>query len=257
MTDYGARVDLHVKVLDERVVRRAKARGLDALVYAPHFTRLPDIETRAARYSDGELSVIPAREIFTGDWRTRKHVLGLDLSDPIPDFITLEGAIAELERQDAAILVPHPSFLTVSLTAADIDHYRDAIHAVETFNPKHLPHHNRRARAIARSVDRPVFASSYAHLRGTVGEAWTEFPDLEPTGEELVEALKRRGDRSIGRQTGIRHGIHRALEMAHLGYENTVQKVDRVVLGGREATHPDHPAYAGRFDDVAVYQREG
>ncbi|PSP39031.1 metal-dependent phosphoesterase, partial [Halobacteriales archaeon QH_7_65_31] len=34
------RVDPHVKILDERVVRRAKQRGLDAIVYAPHFIRL-------------------------------------------------------------------------------------------------------------------------------------------------------------------------------------------------------------------------
>ncbi|PHQ46649.1 metal-dependent phosphoesterase, partial [Halorubrum sp. C3] len=35
------RVDAHVKVLDDEVVARAKDRGIDALVYAPHFTRLP------------------------------------------------------------------------------------------------------------------------------------------------------------------------------------------------------------------------
>ena len=65
------RVDLHVKVLDERVVERAKARGLDALVYAPHFTRLPAIRARAARFSDDDLLVVPAREVFTGSWRDR------------------------------------------------------------------------------------------------------------------------------------------------------------------------------------------
>jgi len=60
------RVDCHVKVLNERVVERAKRAGLDALVYAPHFTRLPEIRERAAAYSDDELLVVPAREVFTG-----------------------------------------------------------------------------------------------------------------------------------------------------------------------------------------------
>jgi predicted metal-dependent phosphoesterase TrpH len=46
------RIDPHVKVLDDRVVRRAKARGIDAVVYAPHFTRLPEIRDRAARVPD-------------------------------------------------------------------------------------------------------------------------------------------------------------------------------------------------------------
>ena len=253
MTDYGARVDLHVKVLDERVVRRAKTRGLDALVYAPHFTRLPDIEATAERFSDEDLTVIPGREVFTGTWRSRKHVLGIGLSEPIPDFITLEAAIAELARQDAVILVPHPAFLTVSLSAGDVRRFRDDIHAVETFNPKHLPLHNRRARSIARAVDRPAFASSYAPLRRSVGEAWTTFPDYESTAEDIVAAIKGGAMRTTDRRRGVGHGTQRGLELAHLVYENTVQKVDRVVLGGQEPTHPTNPAYGGRFVDAMAY----
>jgi hypothetical protein len=44
-----------------------------------------------------------------------------------------------------------------------------------------------------------------------------------------------------------------ALEFAHLGYENTWEKFDRVMLQGTEPTHPDHVAYGGAFDDVKVY----
>jgi Predicted metal-dependent phosphoesterases (PHP family) len=80
----GTRVDLHVKVLDERVVERAKKREVDVLVYAPHFTRWPDIRDRAAVFSDEDLLVVPGRELFTGDWRTRQHVLALDLEEPVP-----------------------------------------------------------------------------------------------------------------------------------------------------------------------------
>ncbi|MFB6197714.1 MAG: PHP domain-containing protein, partial [Halobacteriaceae archaeon] len=138
MEDVSTKVDPHVKVLDEDVVKRAKQRGVDVLVYAPHFKRLPDIESEAALYSDDDLLVVPAREIFTGSWKDRKHILAVGLSDPVPDFITLEGAMAELGRQDAAVLVPHPMFLTVSLSEEDINQYADAIDAVETYNPKHL-----------------------------------------------------------------------------------------------------------------------
>ncbi|MFW6320736.1 MAG: PHP domain-containing protein, partial [Halohasta sp.] len=56
---------MHTKILTDAVVDRAKRRGLDVLVYAPHFTRLPEIRRRAARYSDDDLLVVPAREIFT------------------------------------------------------------------------------------------------------------------------------------------------------------------------------------------------
>lgn len=247
------RLDGHVKVLDERIVERAKARGLDGLVYAPHFTRLPEIRARAERFADDELLIVPGREIFTGDWRNRKHVLAVGLSDPVPDFITLEGAMAELERQRATVLVPHPEFATVSLEAHDIRAHRDRIHGIEVYNLKHLETHNDRARELAAEFDLPAFGSSYAHLRKSVGEAWTEFDRHFETNAELVAALRDGAPRSVYHRDGADHLLRRVAEFSHLFYENSWGKVDRLFLSGTEPTHPDHIAYDGRFDHVSVY----
>jgi len=244
---------MHVKILDEVVVERAKARGLDVLVYAPHFVRLPEIRERADRFSDDELLVVPARELFTGDWRRRKHVLAVGLDEPVPDFLTLEGTMAELRRQDAAVLVPHPEFATVSLDADAIAEYDDLIDAVEVYNPKHWARHNRRAREIARETEQPGFASSYAHLRGTVGEAWTRFERSIESADELVAALQSGAARRIYHRDGLRHRLRCKLEFAHLGWENTWKKFDRIYLQGTEPTHPGHIAYGGAFDDVRLY----
>lgn len=246
MTD-GIRVDPHVKVLDDTVVERAKARGLDAIVYAPHFTRLPDIEVTAERFTDEELLVIPGREVFTGTWRNRKHVLALDLDEPVPDFIDLDDAFRALTDQNAVVLVPHPTFLTVSLTAADIGRYRESIHAVETYNPKHWSWHNRAARSISRTTELPTFASSYAHLRGSIGEVWTTFPHVERSRDAIVDAFRSGATRTVERRSGLGHQLRCTAEFAHLFYENSWAKFDRVVLSGTEATHPSQPAYDGRF----------
>lgn len=253
MTAATTAVDLHVKVLDESVVRRAKSRNLDVLVYAPHFERLPTIREAAARYTDEELLVVPGREVFTGSWRERRHVLAIGLEEPVPDFITLEAAMREFDRQDAAVLVPHPTFLNVSLGPERIVRHRDVIDAVETYNPKHWLHHDRRARTIALEESLPRFASSYAHLRRSVGEAWTTFDRSIHDERELVEALRNGASRSVHHRTGLAHQGQCAMEFAHLGWENSWEKVDRLLLSGREATHPDDPAYDGRFDDAAVY----
>lgn len=253
MNDQGTTVDLHVKILDREVVRRAKACGIDVLVYAPHFTHLPDIAARAARFSDDDLLVVPAREVFTGPWRDRKHVLAVGLAEPVPDFITLDAAMSEFERQDAAVLVPHPEFLTVGLTAEDIGAHADRIHAVETYNPKHLARHNRRAREIAGTTEILAFASSYAHLRTTVGEAWTAFDARIETASDLVEALVSGVPRRVEHRRGGPHMFRCAAEFAHLGWENSWKKADRVFLSGLEATHPNQPVYDGRFDDASVY----
>lgn len=246
---------MHVKILDDSVVRRAKSRGIDVLVYAPHFTRFRTIEREAERFSDDEVTVIPAREVFTGPWHNRRHLLAFDLTDPIPDFITLEGAVSELDRQDAGVLVPHPGFLTVSLGRERIDRYSDVIDAVEAYNPKHLTWHNRQARTISRETELPTFTSSYAHLTGTVGEAWTAFDRPIETASDLVRGVTE-GDPQLYHNAGIEHRLRCLAEFAHLGYENTWEKFDRVVRSGMEPTHPGHVAYGGRFDDVRV-DRDG
>lgn len=244
---------MHVKRLDERVVERAKARDIDVLVYAPHFTRLPDVRSAAREFSDDDLLVVPAREVFTGSWRNRKHVLVLGLTDPIPDFITLDGAMAEIDRQNAVAVVPHPAFLNVGMSEMDVRAYSDLIDAVETFNPKHLPWDNRQARRIARATGKPTFTSSYAHLRGTIGEAWTAFDDPIETETDLLAALREHAPRHIETRPGVAHALRCKAEFAHLGWENSWGKIDRLLLSGQEETHPRHVAYGGQFDDVAVY----
>jgi len=247
------RVDCHVKVLDERVVERAKRAGLDALVYAPHFTRLPEIRERAAVYSDDELLVVPAREVFTGTWRNRKHILALGLEEPVPDFIPLETAMAELKRQDATVLVPHPTFANVSFEESDFRTYTETIDALEIFNPKHFPMHNRRARDLAEAFSLPPITSSYAHLPQTVGVAHTAFETPIESEADLVTALQDGVARRVVYENGLNRWATTATELGHLVYENTWEKIDRLFLSGTEPTHPEHIAYDGRFDDVAVY----
>jgi len=246
------RVDPHVKVLNDRVVSQAKRADLDAIVYAPHFTRLPEIRARAAAYSSEDLLVIPAREVFTGNWRNRKHVLAIGLSEPVPDFIPLSVAMDEFERQEAAVLAPHPEFLTVSLTEADLRQYRQVVDAVEIYNPKHLPRHNRRAKEIVDTLEYPPFASSYAHLPETVGVAYTAFDRID-TEAGLVDALREGARRRVVYKRWRNRWRTTARELGHLCWENTYQKADRLFLSGIEPTHPKHIAYEGRFEDVSCY----
>ena len=241
------RVDPHVKVLTEAVAERAKARGLDVLVFAPHFERLPDIRARAERFSDDDLLVVPAREVFTGTLRTRKHVLALGLDDPVPDFITLDGAMNAIDRQDAVALAPHPTFATVSFTPAEIERYDVA--AAESYNPKQRA----AGETPAPTGGRPAFGSSYAHLPTTVGEVWTEFEADIDSAADLLAAFSEGAPRSVYHRSGPAHLARCTAEFAHLAWENTAEKIDRILLSGMEATHPGHVAYGDAFADVAVY----
>jgi len=248
-----SRVDLHVKILDEDVVERAKAVGLDAIVYAPHFTHLSTIRERAARFSDDELLVVPGREYFTGTWTDRKHVLAVDPDEPVPDFLTLEDTMAEVATHDAAVLVPHPEFLTLSMTERDIETYADRVDAVEVYNPKHWPWDDRRAREIARESGLQTYISSYAHLTPTIGEAWVEFDRPIDSAAGLVDALRSGAPRRMYHRDGVGHVLKRRIEFAHLGWENSYEKFERVVVNGDEPTHPAGD-YPDRFAAMNAYR---
>ncbi|WP_248518138.1 PHP domain-containing protein [Salinarchaeum laminariae] len=262
-----SRIDPHVKVLDESIVERAADRGIDAVVYAPHFTRLPEIERRARALSTEDVLVAPAREVFTGTYQNRKHVLALGLDEPVPDFISLEAAMAEFERQDATVLAPHPEYLTVGLSEADLWKYADRIDAIEVYNPKYLPGHGPRSRSIATELDLPAFGSSYAHLGWTVGDVWTETaqpvaadrrpeddqdPDCSEHATTIAHALTDAGNR-VSRRSGVGQRLRSASEIGHLAWENTWKKIDRIGFPGMEDTHPHDDLYDGRFDDAYVY----
>ncbi|AWB26234.1 PHP-associated domain-containing protein [Halococcoides cellulosivorans] len=252
MTGDRTRVDPHVKVLDEQVVSHAIDAGLDVLVYAPHFTHIDDARERAARFSTDELLVVPGREYFTGHWSNRTHVLAVDPEEPLPDFLPLHSTMTELRDRNATVIAPHPEFLTVSLSGAEIAAYDDVIDAVEVRNPKLWPWDRRRARAIAADVDLPTVASSYAHLPGTIGAAWVEFERSIDSAAELRAAIEE-GPSSIGHRTGARAWGRRRLEFAHLGWENSVKKADRILLGGREDTHPENDRYDDHYRKLSVY----
>lgn len=249
----STRVDLHVKILDDEVVRRAKQAGLDVLVYAPHFTHLSEIRERAQQYTDDELLVVPARECFIDRWNQRRHVLVVDPSEPIPDFLTFEATMAELDRRDETLLAPHPEFLTMSLSEADIREYRDAFDAIEVFCPKNFWFHTRRMKAIAGDLDLPTYVSSYSHLPQTVGEAWVEFERPIETADDLTAAIEAGADPGCYRNDGLAHLLKRRLEFLHLGKENTWDKFKRVVVEDEEPTNPYNSNYDERFVDDVSY----
>ena len=252
-TTASTRVDLHVKVLSDEVVAYAKAREIDVIVYAPHFTRFDNIRSRAAQFSDDDLLVIPAREIFTGSWQTRRHILAIGLNEPIPDFISLTGALDALDRQGAATLIPHPEFMNVSFSESDIQANADAVDAIEVYNFKSPGWANTRSISLITETNHQPFGSSYAHLPGSVGRVWTTFDCAIDSEADLVEALKSGVSRRVYHERGLRYTAHELAEFVHLVYENSWKKLDRLFLSGMEPTHPQHIAYDGKYDDVAEY----
>lgn len=242
------RVDVQVTVLDERVAARATARGLDALVYAPPFTRLATVERRAARFDGGDLTVIPGREVVVGPPGARRRLLAVGLASPVPDFLTLNGAVSELDRQGAAILAISPG-AAGGLSRAEIDAHAPEIDAVQTYNASLSPRRNRAAGRIAAASGHPGFGASGARRRGTVGEAWTAFDRPIAGTADLVAAFREGAPRRTMRRRGLAHRARAAAEYGHRLYDRTWRRLERAYLSAMVPTHPDSVAYGGRFDE--------
>ncbi|MFC7073312.1 PHP-associated domain-containing protein [Halovenus rubra] len=251
--DEPTRVDLHVKILDDEVVRRAKEAGLDALVYAPHFTHLSDIRKRAQEYSDDELLVVPARECFADRWNRRRHVLAIDPAEPIPDFLTFEATMAELDRRDETLLAPHPEFLTMSLSGDDLREYSHLFDAVEVFCPKNWWFHTSRMESIASGLDVSTYVSSYSHLHTTIGEAYVEYDRPIESADDLTAAIESDANPRCYRNESFKNLLNRRAEFVHLFKENTWDKFARVVLKDQEPTNPYSSGYDERFTEHVSY----
>jgi len=200
MTGDVLRVDLHVhtcwspdaRTTPSDLVERAAEVGLDRGAVTDH----GEIEGALRAHALDRRRIIVGEEIRC---RGRTEIIGLFLSERIPDGLPLEEAVARVRDQGGVVYAPHPwAYLVApgrharrSIPAADI---------VEVFNSRAFwGWWNRKAATSARRQGRAEAASTDAHFPHELGRAWTEVPAFEgPSG--LVEAL--RAGRPVARATG-------------------------------------------------------
>lgn len=193
------RVDLHAhtrRSLDATtapadLVERALETGLDRIAVTDH----GEIEGAwEARELAPDL-VIVGQEVRC---RCRTELIGLFLTERIPDRLPLEEVAARIRDQGGAIYAPHPFAYAWggrrraarTLALADM---------VEAFNGRaFLGRWNRLARQAARLRGLPSGAGSDAHFPSEIGRAWTELPPFR-TASEFMEVASEA--RAVGRTT--------------------------------------------------------
>lgn len=168
-----------------RVVRVAKARGLDAIAITDHGEIGGALEARKA--AGGDLLVIVGEEIDTdaGD------ILGLFLRERIEATDALQ-AIAAIHAQGGVAVLPHP----FSKTASVDDRVARALDACEGFNARHSRvasvegmEGEPRVSDFARRFDLSLTAGSDAHFVREIGRGRTIVP--ASSLEEAREAILR------------------------------------------------------------------
>ena len=193
------RIDLHshtcyspdARTTPAQLIERAAEAGIDRIAVTDH----GEIEgALRARALDPE-RIIVGEEIRC---RCRTELIGLFLSDRIPEGLPIESVVERIRDQGGLVYAPHPWAYLVRPGR----HARRAVRSadiVEVFNSRAFwGRWNRLAARSAVKANRVTAASSDAHFPHEIGRAWTTVPSFHRP-EELLLALQ--GGEPVARMT--------------------------------------------------------
>lgn len=193
MSERMLRVDLHTHtdrspdaaIPPRELVERAIAAGLDRVAVTDHGEIEGALEAR---------EVAPERVIVGEEVKCAcgTELIGLFLSERIPQRLALEEVIERIRDQDGLVYAPHPyAYLWRpvwragrALAVADV---AEAFNSRAFFRPW-----NRAAEVAARRRGLAVAAGSDAHFAPEIGRAHTEMPAFSGPEEFLVAVREAR-----------------------------------------------------------------
>jgi hypothetical protein len=201
-----ARIDLHLHTEGswdclsdpEAVLECALQRGLDRIAITDH-NRLDVALRMAGEHPD---HIIPGEEVKTAEGI---DVIGLYLSDQIPEGTPAEETIERIREQGGIPYLPHPYAGGKGGGGRLADTLAPLCDVVEVFNARlHRPRQNELAEELAERHGRHRGAGSDAHTLGELGRAYVVVPPHANRPEALLTALE--SGRTVG--TASSHLVH-------------------------------------------------
>jgi len=116
-----------------------------------------------------------------------KHI---DCKDNDKELIKLDKAIAEIRKQNALVLAPHPFDVTrLGIGRENLEKFRDKIDAYEIFNARtKINYFNKKAKQYVKENDLIPFIGSDAHIAREIPNAIIEMEDFK-SKEEFLQNL--------------------------------------------------------------------
>ena len=185
------RVDLHLHTAGswdclsdpEQVLETALARGYARIAITDH-NRVHVGLRLAEAYPD---RVIPGEEVRTAEGI---DVIGLHLSEEIPEKTPAEEAIARIREQGGIPYLPHPYAGGKGGGGRHAERLGPLCDVIEVFNARlHSATANPRAADLAARHGKLTGAGSDAHTLGEIGNAWVDLPDHANRPEAMLAAL--------------------------------------------------------------------
>jgi predicted metal-dependent phosphoesterase TrpH len=183
-TDHSGDCATPVDVL----LQTARDRGLGAIAITDHNEVSGALEARKIAEQMGDLKVIVAEEIKTGE---QGEVIGLFLEEKIPKGLTMAETIAEIRAQGGLVYVPHPFDRFHSVP--DYEHLLgmvEEIDLLEVFNPRvALTAFNEEAVRFASKYRIVPAAGSDSHVAQGLGSVRQRIHDFDGPAE-FLEAMR-------------------------------------------------------------------
>lgn len=152
----------------KKILRIAKARGLDGIVICDHNTIKGGLEAKKIN-KDNNFTVIVAAEIATnaGD------ITGLFLTKEIESRM-FDTVVKEIKQQGGKVILNHP-YKGHDLSKIDFS----KIDYIEGYNSRLDEEHNNKAIELAKEHNIPVIAGSDAHLYAEIANCKTIVDNIE------------------------------------------------------------------------------
>ena len=169
----------------DTLLATAQRVGLGAIAVTDHNEISGALE---ARDRADRVKVIVAEEVKTAD---QGEVIGLFIEEKIPRGMTLQETIAEIQRQEGLVYVPHPFDRMHSVP--DYEHMLDVVDqldAVEVFNPRvAFSAFNEEAARFAGKYRIAAGAGSDSHVAQGLGSVKIRMRDFDGP-EEFLQSLR-------------------------------------------------------------------
>jgi len=170
----------------EEIVDTAIEKNIDCICITDHGKIEGAI--RAMKYGfDKNILVIPGIEIKSrsGD------ILGINIKKIIPNGLTAEKTIREIQKQKGMAIIPHPFNQPVGKFKGGEKEFLMA-DAIETLNASVFKFANKKAVNLSEKMNLCFTAGSDAHRAKFVGRGYLEIPKNILSEEHLIEEVKNK-----------------------------------------------------------------
>ena len=166
----------------EKLVERCSKLGLGAIAVTDHGTAEGAL---ALAKQATPFKLIVGEEVDS----TEGEIIGLFLTESIPNGLTPEETITRIRQQGGIVCVPHPfdRYRSSAMQAATLERIAGQIDIVEVFNARTIPAQNMTLPGeFAARHHLPGGAGSDSHAVAEVGRAYVTIPDFNGRDEFLA-----------------------------------------------------------------------